>query len=100
MYQRADPVFEFFQRVFTLPDGIHWAREAPTDTTIGFQARHAMLPAMPEIEIFQVEADDKRIERTKLVAERTLDAIGSGVIYPNRSAMNCSGCPYRTACSA
>jgi CRISPR/Cas system-associated exonuclease Cas4 (RecB family) len=52
----------------------------------------------PTVELFQIGADKKRIERTKQVASRTLDAIDTGVFYPNQSAMNCGGCPYRSAC--
>ncbi len=52
----------------------------------------------PTVELFQIDADAKRIERTKQVASRTLDAIDTGVFYPNQSAFNCGGCPYRSAC--
>lgn len=54
----------------------------------------------PTFELFKVEADPQRTERTKRVASRTLDAIATGVFYPNQSAMNCSSCPYRSACSS
>ena len=54
----------------------------------------------PTVELFQIDADEKRIERTKQVASRTLDAIEAGVFYPNQSALNCGGCPYRSACAA
>jgi CRISPR/Cas system-associated exonuclease Cas4 (RecB family) len=54
----------------------------------------------PTVELFKVDADRKRLERTKRVAGRTLDAIATGVFYPNQSAVNCSGCPFRSACSA
>jgi RecB family exonuclease len=54
----------------------------------------------PTIHSFQIATESNRIERTKLVAERTLDAISTGVFYPNKSPMNCSTCPYRSACAA
>ncbi len=54
----------------------------------------------PTVESIQVATDSKRIKRTKLVASRTLDAIATGVFYPNKSLMNCSTCPFRSACSA
>ncbi len=53
----------------------------------------------PTVELFHVQPDTKRAERTKLIADRTLDAIESGVFYPSPSPMNCSTCPYRSACS-
>ncbi len=54
----------------------------------------------PTIELFKVNPDPQRLERTKHVASRTLDAIEAGIFYPNQSAMNCGGCPYRSACAA
>ncbi len=54
----------------------------------------------PLIESFEVQNEPHRIERTRLVAERTLEAIATGVFYPNPSAMNCSTCPYRATCAA
>ena len=54
----------------------------------------------PTIELFQIAADRKRIDRTKQVAASTLDAIDAGIFYPIQSAMNCGGCPYRSACAA
>ena len=54
----------------------------------------------PDVELFQVSPDPKRLERTKRVAGLTLDAIETGVFYPNKTPMNCSTCPYRAACSS
>ncbi len=54
----------------------------------------------PTIESYQVTADPRRIERTKRVAELPLDAIATGVFYPNKSAMNCCTCPFQSACAA
>ncbi len=54
----------------------------------------------PTVDLFQIDADEKRIRRTKQIASCTLDAIEAGIFYPNQSAMNCGGCPYRSACAA
>jgi CRISPR/Cas system-associated exonuclease Cas4 (RecB family) len=54
----------------------------------------------PTVERFTVESNRRRIERTKLIANYTLDAIATGVFYPNKSPMTCSTCPYQSACSA
>jgi putative RecB family exonuclease len=54
----------------------------------------------PTIEAFRVDGDAQRMARTKLVAERTLNAISTGVFYPNKSPFNCGSCAYRSACSA
>ena len=54
----------------------------------------------PSVERFTVESNQRRIERTKLVANLTLDAIATGVFYPNKSPMTCSTCPYQRACAA
>ncbi len=54
----------------------------------------------PTVELFQIDVDPKRMDRTKRVAGRTLDAIAAGIFYPNQSAVNCSGCPFRSSCSS
>lgn len=53
----------------------------------------------PAVQLFSIGSDSKRVVRTKRVPNLTLDAIATGMFYPNKSAMNCSGCPYRSACS-
>lgn len=53
----------------------------------------------PTVERFTVESSQRRIERTKLIANITLDAIATGVFYPNKNPMTCSTCPYRRACA-
>ena len=54
----------------------------------------------PSVERFEVKSDDRRVNRTKLVANKTLRAIQSGIFYPNKSPMTCSTCPYRSECAA
>jgi RecB family exonuclease len=54
----------------------------------------------PVVEQFTVESSRRRIQRTKLIANLTLDAIATGVFYPNRNPMTCATCPYQRACAA
>ena len=54
----------------------------------------------PVVERFTVESNRRRIERTKLIANLTLDAIATGVFYPNKNPMTCSTCPYQGSCAA
>ncbi len=54
----------------------------------------------PTVERFAVQSSWRRIERTKLIANITLDAIATGVFYPNKNPMTCSTCPYQKACAA
>ena len=53
----------------------------------------------PVVEQFTVESSRRRIQRTKLIANLTLDAIATGVFYPNRNPMTCATCPYQRACA-
>ena len=52
----------------------------------------------PVIETWPVEIDPHAIGRTKLVIRRVWAAMQAGIVYPNPSAMNCTGCPYQRAC--
>ena len=54
----------------------------------------------PVVERFTVESNRRRIERTKLIANLTLDAIATGVFYPNKNPMTRSTCPYQGSCAA
>lgn len=54
----------------------------------------------PVVERFTVKSSCRRIERTKLIANITLDAIATGVFYPNKNLMTCATCPYQSACAA
>lgn len=54
----------------------------------------------PTVERFAIQSSSRRMERTKLVADVTLDAIATGVFYPNKNPMTCSTCPYHSACAA
>ena len=53
----------------------------------------------PAVERFTVESRRRRIERTKLIANITIDAIATGVFYPNKNPMTCATCPYQRACA-
>jgi putative RecB family exonuclease len=52
----------------------------------------------PSIETHAVASDAGRIERTRLVIERTWRAMSAGHVYPSPTPMNCGGCPYRGPC--
>ena len=54
----------------------------------------------PVVERFTVDSSPRRVKRTKLIANLTLDAIATGVFYPNRNPMTCATCPYQRACAA
>ena len=54
----------------------------------------------PVVERFTVESSRRRIVRTKLIANITLEAIATGVFYPNKNPMTCATCPYQRACLA
>lgn len=55
---------------------------------------------VPDIVIHAVEPSAQQIERAKIIVKRVWSAIEGDAIYPNPSAMNCPGCPYRAACRA
>jgi putative RecB family exonuclease len=55
---------------------------------------------LPELARYPVPADQRSIERSKQVVARVWDAMQSGIIYPNPSVVQCSGCPFRQACDA
>jgi CRISPR/Cas system-associated exonuclease Cas4 (RecB family) len=50
------------------------------------------------IETHTVPFAPASLARIKRVIARVWQAIQAENFYPNPSAMNCSGCPYRTAC--
>ena len=52
----------------------------------------------PVIESHVVTMNANRAYRTLHVIEQTWHAIQSGCFYPAPSPMNCSSCPFRTAC--
>ena len=54
--------------------------------------------ASPAIELYELSCDPHRVAKTKLIAERTVDAIAAGNIYPNPSPTNCGSCPYKKSC--
>lgn len=55
---------------------------------------------MPEITVHRVEADARKIERTKKIVEHVWEAIRSRRFFPSPSPMNCPGCPFRAQCRA
>ena len=50
------------------------------------------------IDTHSVDYEPALIERTKRIIARVWQAIQAEHFYPNPSALNCSGCPYRAAC--
>ena len=54
----------------------------------------------PQIEEHVRDVNPETVKRTLAGVERVWQAIESGVFYPAPSAMNCSGCGYRSACRA
>jgi putative RecB family exonuclease len=52
----------------------------------------------PDLTCHPVMFDRRQIERTKRIVKRVWTAIQSGLFYPNPSAMNCGGCPFRQPC--
>ncbi|MCE9608349.1 MAG: PD-(D/E)XK nuclease family protein [Planctomycetia bacterium] len=54
----------------------------------------------PVIDLHEVPADARRIDRTKRIVERVWKAIDSKVFYPAPSAMQCPSCSFRSECRA
>ena len=54
----------------------------------------------PTVEVYEVEYDQQRLERTKETVKRVWRAIEGGNFFPAPSAMSCPGCAYRDACRA
>ena len=50
------------------------------------------------IDTHSVDYEPASIERTKRIIARVWQAIQAEYFYPNPSALNCSGCPYRATC--
>lgn len=55
---------------------------------------------MPAIDVHEVPADRRQIDRTKRIVERVWRAIEAGNFYPAPSPMQCPSCPFRTPCRA
>ena len=54
----------------------------------------------PAIDLHEVQADVRRIDRTKRIVEKVWRAIDNEVFYPAPSPMQCSGCSFREQCRA
>lgn len=52
----------------------------------------------PSVDLHEVVADRKQIDRTKRIVERVWKAIESGAFYPAPSPMQCPTCPFREPC--
>jgi len=54
----------------------------------------------PVLDLHEVPADTRRIDRTKRIVERVWRAIDSKVFYPSPSPMQCPSCSFREQCRA
>jgi putative RecB family exonuclease len=54
----------------------------------------------PTVETHVVDLDSRTVERTKRIIARVWQAMQTGHVYPNPSALNCSTCPLQQACRA
>lgn len=54
----------------------------------------------PAVDLHDVPADRRAVERTKRIVERVWKAIDSQVFYPAPSPMQCAGCTFREQCRA
>ena len=54
----------------------------------------------PSVELHEVDADPKKIDRAKLIVARVWKAIEAGSFYPNPSPMQCPSCAFRQPCRA
>jgi putative RecB family exonuclease len=54
----------------------------------------------PKVQVLDAEFDAERLERTKAVFRAVWSAIQAGNFYPSPSPMTCSGCGYRSHCTA
>lgn len=52
----------------------------------------------PAIDLHEVPADQRQIDRTKRIVERVWRAIEAGHFYPAPSPTQCPGCPFRVPC--
>ncbi len=54
----------------------------------------------PAVDLHEVLADHRAVDRTKRIVERVWRAIDLQVFYPAASPMQCSGCSFRERCRA
>ena len=74
-------------------------RKLLPNTPVSFEFVVISKAKSPTVERFEIEPSAKRLSRTKVVANRTLEAIETGLFYPVKTPM-CSTCTYRSACAA
>ncbi len=53
----------------------------------------------PQLEVHPVAADPARIARQIAIIQRVWRSIQGAHFYPHPTAMNCTACPYQTACA-
>jgi putative RecB family exonuclease len=54
----------------------------------------------PKVQVLDAKFDAERLDRTKQMFKTVWSAIQAGNFYPSPSPMTCSGCGYRSACTA
>jgi len=54
----------------------------------------------PKVQVLDAAFDGERLDRTKQVFKTVWSAIKAGHFYPSPSPMTCTGCGYRSACTA
>ena len=54
----------------------------------------------PSVDLHEVQADRRAVDRTKRILERVWKAIDAEVFYPAPSPIQCSGCSFREECRA
>ncbi len=54
----------------------------------------------PSVDLHEVAADPKQIDRTKRIVERVWRAIEAEHFYPSPSPMQCPTCPFHDPCRA
>jgi RecB family exonuclease len=54
----------------------------------------------PALDVHEVAADRRQIDRMKRIVERVWRAISARHFYPAPSPANCGGCPFRAPCRA
>jgi putative RecB family exonuclease len=54
----------------------------------------------PKVQVLEVAFDGARLDRTKQVFKTVWSAIKAGHFYPSPSPMTCTGCGYRSHCTA
>ncbi|MBA4020716.1 MAG: hypothetical protein C0483_26460 [Pirellula sp.] len=54
----------------------------------------------PAVDLHEVPADRRAVDRTKRIVEKVWKAIDNQVFYPSPSPMQCPGCSFRKQCRA